>query len=185
MARDYKLISADSHINEPPDLWRDRVPAKFRDRAPRIEHFEQGDAWVMEGALDAINFGANCYAGLPAEQRSPWIPWEDVRAGGYDPAARIAEQDEDGVDAEILYPTPRVGNQVFWHVQRPRVPPRLRPRLQRLALRVLLVRARPAVGCRAHAQHRHRHRDRRAPPRARRCPGCGGSCSASTRTVAS
>jgi predicted TIM-barrel fold metal-dependent hydrolase len=117
--RDYQLISADSHINEPPDLWRDRVPTKFRDRAPRIEHFEQGDAWVMEGALDAINFGANCCAGLPPEERSPWIPWEAVRAGGYDSAARVAEQDQDGVDAEILYPTPRVGNQVFWHVNDP------------------------------------------------------------------
>ena len=45
----YRLISADSHVNEPPDLWTDRVPAEFRDRAPRIERFEQGDAWVIEG----------------------------------------------------------------------------------------------------------------------------------------
>jgi hypothetical protein len=28
----YQLIDADSHINEPPDLWTSRVPAKFRDR---------------------------------------------------------------------------------------------------------------------------------------------------------
>ena len=117
MAREYKLISADSHINEPPDLWRDRVPAQYRDRVPRIDHFERGDAWVMEGALDEINFGTNCCAGLPAEERSPWIRWEEVRAGGYDPKARIEEQDQDGVDAEILYPTPRVGNQVVWHVE--------------------------------------------------------------------
>ena len=119
MAREYKLISADSHINEPPDLWRDRVPAQYRERVPRIDHFERGDAWVMEGALDEINFGTNCCAGLPAEQRSPWIRWEEVRAGGYDPKARIMEQDQDGVDAEILYPTPRVGNQVVWHVSDP------------------------------------------------------------------
>ena len=85
MARDYKLISADSHINEPPDLWRDRVPAQYRDRVPRIEHFEQGDAWVMEGALDAINFGTNCCAGLPAEERSPWIKWEEVARVGTTP----------------------------------------------------------------------------------------------------
>jgi predicted TIM-barrel fold metal-dependent hydrolase len=117
--RDYKLISADSHINEPPDLWRERVPAKFRDRAPHMEHFEKGDAWVMEGAVDEINFGANCCAGIPSEQRSPWIGWDDVRAGGYDPKARLGEQDADGVDAELMYPTPRVGNQVFWYVSDP------------------------------------------------------------------
>ena len=44
--RRYQLISADSHVNEPPDLWLDRVPAALRDRAPRIERFDEGDAWV-------------------------------------------------------------------------------------------------------------------------------------------
>jgi uncharacterized protein len=112
---EWRLVSADSHINEPPDLWTSRLPAKFADRAPRQEHFEQGDAWVMEGALDPINFGANCNVGLPPEQRPAWIRWDAVRPGGYDPAARIGEQAQDGVDAEILYPTPRVSNQVFWN----------------------------------------------------------------------
>ena len=37
----YRLISADSHVNEPPDLWTARVPAEFRDRAPRIERFDR------------------------------------------------------------------------------------------------------------------------------------------------
>ena len=32
----YQLISADSHVNEPPELWSDRVPAKLRDRALRL-----------------------------------------------------------------------------------------------------------------------------------------------------
>ena len=119
MEREYKLISADSHINEPPDLWRDRVPAKFRDRVPRIEHFEQGDAWVMEGALDAINFGTNCCAGLPPEERSPWIRWEDVRAGGYDPGARSPSRTPTASTPRSSIPTPRVGNQVVWHVSDP------------------------------------------------------------------
>ena len=30
---DYRVISADSHVIEPPDLWQDRVEARFRDRA--------------------------------------------------------------------------------------------------------------------------------------------------------
>ena len=33
---DYKLISADSHVSEPPDLWATRVNTKYRDRAPRL-----------------------------------------------------------------------------------------------------------------------------------------------------
>jgi predicted TIM-barrel fold metal-dependent hydrolase len=39
--------------------------------------------------------------------------WEEVRKGGADPAVRLEEQDADGVDAEILYPTPRVSHNVF------------------------------------------------------------------------
>ena len=51
----------------------------------------------------------------PIDQRSGWVRWEDVRRGGYDPAARIEEQEQDGVNLEILYPTPRIGNQLVWH----------------------------------------------------------------------
>jgi hypothetical protein len=36
----YKLISADSHIVEPPDLYIKRIDARFRDRAPRLERLE-------------------------------------------------------------------------------------------------------------------------------------------------
>ena len=59
MARTLNLVSGDSHINEPPDLWQSRVPAKFKDRAPRMERLEKGDAWIMEGSPAPINFGNN------------------------------------------------------------------------------------------------------------------------------
>lgn len=107
------LVSGDSHINEPPNLWLDRVASKFKDRAPRIERLEKGDAWIMEGSPAPINFGNNVNGGMPPEKRSPWIRWEDARQGGADPSIRMGEQDEDGVDAEVLYPTPRVSMNVF------------------------------------------------------------------------
>ncbi|HEX2172506.1 MAG TPA: amidohydrolase family protein [Dehalococcoidia bacterium] len=115
MGRAYTLISADSHINEPPHLYVDRVPAKYRDRAPRMERLPQGDAWIIEGAKDPINFGMNAVAGLPYEKTSAWVRWEDIRPGGYDPAARLIEQDQDRVDAEIMYPTPRISGGVFYN----------------------------------------------------------------------
>ena len=111
------VISADSHINEPPDLWTSRLPAAMRDRSPRIERFDDGDAWVIEGALDPINFGSNCGAGLPLDQRKAWITWDEVREGGYRAEARLAEQDQDGVAAEVIYPTPRISNSLFWNRQ--------------------------------------------------------------------
>ena len=112
-ARDYRLISADSHVNEPPGLWVDRVPEKLRDRAPRIERFAEGDAWVIEGVTDPINFGMNACAGLDPEEMRGWCRFEDIRAGGYDPAARLTEMDQDGVDAEVLYPTPRLSQAII------------------------------------------------------------------------
>jgi predicted TIM-barrel fold metal-dependent hydrolase len=112
---DYRLISADSHVNEPPDLWVTRVPAALRDRAPRMEHFEQGDAWIIEGVADPINFGMNACAGLEPEDMHGWMRFEDMRRGGWDPAARLEEMDRDGVDAEILYPTPRLSNAIVAH----------------------------------------------------------------------
>src|SRR3954454_20219831 len=95
----YRLISADSHPNEPPRLWLDRMPKKFLDRAPRIEQFDQGEAWVLEGVADPINFGLNACAGLTAAEMKPWRAYAELRPGGSDPAARLVEMDTDGVDA--------------------------------------------------------------------------------------
>ena len=111
-ARRYRLISADGHFNEPGDLWTARVPAAMRDRAPRIEAFEEGDAWVIEGVDDPINFGMNACAGLDPSEMKGWMRFEDMRRGGWDPAARIEEMDQDGVDAEVLYPTPRLSSAI-------------------------------------------------------------------------
>src|SRR6516165_1955825 len=77
----YRLISADSHVNEPPDLWTSRVPAEYRDRAPRIERFDDGDAWVLEGVADPITFGMNACAGMAPEEMRGWMPFEEIRAG--------------------------------------------------------------------------------------------------------
>ena len=50
----HKLISADSHIVEPPDLYTTRIEPRFRDRAPRLERMEtptgrKFDAWTIDG----------------------------------------------------------------------------------------------------------------------------------------
>ena len=108
--REYRLIDADTHVNEPPELWLERLPAQYRDRAPRIHSFEEGDAWVLEGVADPINFGLNSTAGMEPDRMQPWVRWEDVRPGGYDPAARVREMDRDMLDAAVLYPTPRLSH---------------------------------------------------------------------------
>ena len=46
---DYRVISSDNHIYEPPDLWTKRIESKYRDRCPQIQPVEGGEAWFIEG----------------------------------------------------------------------------------------------------------------------------------------
>jgi|SRR3974390_1892630 len=111
-SRPLRLIDADAHVNEPPDLWVSRVAKQYVDRVPRMEHFPEGDAWVMEGVDAPINFGLNACAGLPADSQRAWARFDEIREGGWNPAARLNEMDEDGIWAAILYPTPRLSQGV-------------------------------------------------------------------------
>ena len=42
------ILSSDSHVFEPPDLWQTRIDASFRDRAPRIQRIDGADQIVVE-----------------------------------------------------------------------------------------------------------------------------------------
>ena len=42
------ILSSDSHVFEPPDLWASRIDAAFRDRAPRIQRIDGADEIVVE-----------------------------------------------------------------------------------------------------------------------------------------
>ena len=47
---DMILVSVDDHVCEPPDMWDRHVDAKWKDRAPRLVHKQDGsDVWVFEG----------------------------------------------------------------------------------------------------------------------------------------
>ena len=47
---DMILVSVDDHVCEPPDMWRGRLAAKWKDRAPRLVHKRDGtDVWVFDG----------------------------------------------------------------------------------------------------------------------------------------
>jgi len=48
-----RIISADSHVVEPWDLWKERVPREFRDRTPSLLHEEDADRLVCEDVVMA------------------------------------------------------------------------------------------------------------------------------------
>jgi len=115
---EYKLISADSHIVEPPDMYAGRIAPKFRDRAPKMERRttptgREYDAWVING-MQVGTLGAVMQAGQRFEDPSQIDflgVWEDVRKGGYDPHAMIKENEKDGVWGSCLQPS----QGLFWY----------------------------------------------------------------------
>lgn len=46
------IISADSHVTEATDLWTTRVPAPYRDQAPRFDPRRIGDGFGVAGGYD-------------------------------------------------------------------------------------------------------------------------------------
>src|SRR5262245_7448901 len=60
------LISSDSHIIEPADLWEQRIDHRFKDRAPCLVHEGEVDQWYADGVKFG-NIGTNQQAGLRFE----------------------------------------------------------------------------------------------------------------------
>lgn len=102
---EYKVISSDSHVIEPHDLWQKRVPKEYRERAPRLVRDEDTDRLECDQAdLPPVGLLAGCARG-DEEVRLEGRWEEDVFPGGYDPVKRLDDLETDGIDAEILFPT--------------------------------------------------------------------------------
>jgi predicted TIM-barrel fold metal-dependent hydrolase len=103
-----RIISADSHVTETPDVYKPRMAAKFRDQAPYVTHdADKGDLFVIPGMkATAVPVGLIAAAGKKAEELATFkARFDDLHHGGWDPNLRIQDQERDGISAEILYPT--------------------------------------------------------------------------------
>lgn len=98
-------ISADSHISETEDCFRDIDP-EFADRRPRAIYDEKRGAILEIADLGVkVPMGIICTAGRSPEQISDPVNWHELHPAGHDPTARLAIQDEEGITAEVLYPS--------------------------------------------------------------------------------
>jgi predicted TIM-barrel fold metal-dependent hydrolase len=131
-----KIISVDDHVVEPPHVWQSRLPAKLRERGPRVErrhtsgehHVGGGgfapvwdddgrpaDCWVMDDRLITVLRRNQAALGFPRDQMGAQaVTYEEMRPGFYDPAARLEDMDTNWVEASLCFPTvPRFCGQVF------------------------------------------------------------------------
>src|SRR5436309_1876854 len=102
MARHYDVISADSHMDLSTDQWKHRVPAKWRDLV-KVVRLESGeDAIVVNGGRPA-KIGLTRSVGVPRDKLHEQVPTFDNSGGTGSPEKRVREQDQDGVEAEVMF----------------------------------------------------------------------------------
>jgi hypothetical protein len=102
-----RFISADDHIDLrwlPKDLWTERLPAKLRERGPRVVETDKGECWTWEGQT----FSPHGYYTAAQGSGAMWAIERGgvMREGELRPTSaslRLGDMDRDGADASIMY----------------------------------------------------------------------------------
>ena len=104
----YKVISADSHIVEPPHLWSKWLAPEFQKFAPKlVKDPDGGDAWQYGEGIPPAPIGlVGVKRGRKYEDADyKWtgLKIDQMNQGCFFGEPRLKEMAEDGVDAEVLY----------------------------------------------------------------------------------
>jgi predicted TIM-barrel fold metal-dependent hydrolase len=103
---DLILVSVDDHVVEPPNLFDNHLPDKWKDLAPKsIKKPDGTDVWVYEGS-EIPNIGLNAVAGRPPEEYNvDPTRYEEIRAGCYDIHERVKDMNRNGVLGSMCFPS--------------------------------------------------------------------------------
>ena len=106
-----KLISADSHVMEPPELWWNALGSKFGERTPRLldEYKGEKGSFFYSGYLGAPVQRVRIPLSSETEAAAYEAEERGMGAVGYDPEVRVKWQVEAGIDAEVMNPTTMLG----------------------------------------------------------------------------
>jgi predicted TIM-barrel fold metal-dependent hydrolase len=132
-----KIISVDDHVVEPPHVWQDRLPERYREIGPRVVREKIAEMSFVGGvysyrAAEPGEDGTWCdwwhyedlrypmtrvmsAVGVPRDEVtiSP-ITFDDMRPGSFDPKPRLEDMDVNHVDVSLSFPTfPRFCGQTF------------------------------------------------------------------------
>jgi predicted TIM-barrel fold metal-dependent hydrolase len=131
-----RFISVDDHVVEPHGLWQERLPAKYRERGPRVVRqkgqvvysplgqpgFEAGegaddrwcDVWYYEDTLWPLHAAYAAVGPTAGFSSKIALTYDDILPGCFDQAHRLADLDENHTEASLCFPTvPRFCGQLF------------------------------------------------------------------------
>jgi len=131
LPKDCQIVSVDDHVIEHKDAYKDRLPAEFADRGPKVVEID-GEArnalgntsvgrqqvWMIDGEPYAT-LGLNAVVGKPKEQfgLEP-TRFEDMRPGCYDIHERIKDMDADGIHVQLSFPSlPGFAGRTFFELE--------------------------------------------------------------------
>ncbi|HEY5252879.1 MAG TPA: amidohydrolase family protein [Acidimicrobiales bacterium] len=99
------LISSDSHIVEPPDLWSARAPDA--ERLPRVVSEEDGDWWYIDGRKTMSFLGIQPGMRFDKDPTKLRISgkFAEVSPAAFDPGAYLTANEGDGVWGTVIYPS--------------------------------------------------------------------------------
>lgn len=122
ITRGYKVIDADTHLNEAVDLWTSRAPAKYKDRVPYVKRIvsttdgfgdplpepKTMDKWFIDGDKEfggmstVIDRQGNKIPGRAGATTFSTI--DEMHPAAWDVNERLKFMDKQGIYAQITYP---------------------------------------------------------------------------------
>jgi len=129
-----KIISVDDHVIEPAHVWRDRLPAKYKDVGPHVERAPMGEMTFIGGKFSYVPGGEgpmcdwwhyedkaipqtrlSAAVGFDRDEvKITAITYEEMRKGCWDPKARLEDMDANWTEAQMCFPSfPRFCGQTF------------------------------------------------------------------------
>ena len=119
---DLILVSIDDHVVEPPDMFLNHVPAKYKAEAPVVVTDEKGvDQWMYQGRPQGVS-GLNAVVSWPAEEwgRDP-AGFAEMRPGRVRrPRARPGHEPQRHPGVDVLPDVHRVLGPASQHAPRGR-----------------------------------------------------------------
>jgi predicted TIM-barrel fold metal-dependent hydrolase len=128
-----RIISVDDHVIDPPNLWLDRLPVRYHDRAPRVVRERAAGLAMNDGKVTVLesqdaqwadiwhydDLATPLIAGVTMVGRtdlpgSTLMTYDDILPGCWQQKARLEDMDRNWTDAQVCFPQfPRFCGQTF------------------------------------------------------------------------